>query len=276
MQTMVINHQKFKLPDVEFILSRYDMLTSVIDDKIKLAATDAKRKAKLLKIKRDIDDWLLKVVKPDCDFVRSNLAPRLAQNPNDLVMVKQIFSYMLQGKCTDDPLWIKTAKILFKEEKDFTIGKSLAYRYLSVDSLSLAANYLEQTLAVAPTKRDSSEINFYQGSLATKQGDKSGARNLFLTAVRLDKDRKEAYERIGDLYIGSFNECAQKQRQADDRAIYIAAFNYYLKAGNQRKMNLAKQSFPSKEDIFVVNYRAGDKIKVQCWINEEVVLQTRD
>ena len=38
----------------------------------------------------------------------------------------------------------------------------------------------------------------------------------------------------------------------------------------------AKASFPSMEEIFELDYKRGDKVKVACWINEETINRTRN
>ena len=41
-------------------------------------------------------------------------------------------------------------------------------------------------------------------------------------------------------------------------------------------MNGAQERFPSKEEIFIMNYTDGQKMDIDCWINVSVTLQTRD
>ena len=276
MQTVVVNKQKFNMLSDNQIVSRYDKLTKLTNARIKAVSTDTKRKASLTKIKKDIDTWLFKVIKPDCDFVRAKLAPEFNNNPADSIIAKRIFTYMLQGKCTEDPLWLKAALVVYENEKDFVLAKNIALRYFAMDSLAVSSKYFDSALNDAKNQTDSAEVYFYKGAAEAKRNQKEKSREYFLKAAQLDKTKKEAYEKIGDLYMDSFKECANLERQADDRAIYIAAYQYYVRSGNARKMAIAKQSFPSREEIFVFNYHIGDKMKINCWINEEVTLMTRD
>jgi len=275
MQTIVINRQKFKTPDDEGILLRYELLTKLTESRIK-SNTNSKQKPKLVKTRKDIDEWLFKVIKPDCEFVKSNLAPRFHQNPTDLMLAKRVFSYMLQGKCTEDPLWLQAGEAIFKQEKDFGLGKNIGLRYLTLEKIPEAEDYFNTSLALAPNRKDSADISYYKGLIKSKQSDNQQARHYFVACISMDSSRRDACERIGDLYVSSFEQCAKKERQADDRAIYLAAYDWYAKAGNAKKMAMAKQLFPSREEIFVVNYEKGDRIKVGCWINEEVSIITRD
>lgn len=276
MQTIVVNKRKYNSLSDDQIIHRYETLIKLTNSRIKTVGTDNKRKASLMKTKKEIDNWFFKVVKPDCDFVKSKLAPEFQKNPTDSVLAKRIFSFMVQGKCTEDPLWLKSAIVVYQHEKDFVLAKNIALRYFTMDSLIVANHYFDSALEVSMNRPDSAEAYFYKGAIEAKRNQKIMSREYFLKSVQLDKTRKEAFEKIGDLYMDSFRECAKLERQADDRAIYIAAYQYYARAGNANKMAMAKRSFPSREEIFLLNYHAGDKIKINCWINEEVSLATRD
>ncbi len=112
-----------------------------------------------------------------------------------------------------------------------------------------------------------------QGSNEARKGDKVQARALYRQAA--DMGNKEGYEKIGDLYQNSFGECAKKESYAEDRLIYIAAYEVYAKAGNQQKMAQARAQFPSTGEIFELNWTEGEAKIVQCWVNESVILKTR-
>ena len=276
MQAVKINALKFKSLNEEQILQRYDLVSAVIDAKIKKAQSEAKPVDKLKKTKDDVDAILITMVKVDCDFVRKNLAPKFKQNPNDIVLAKKIFGFMLQGKCTDDPLWLEAGEAIHTTEKDFGLAKNLGVRYLTVDNVEKADFYLSEALGLAGTPSEKADILLLQGSIASKKGSKGDARELYRQAAAADPSNKDAFEKIGDLYFNSFNDCSKKENQADDRAVYLIAYDYYAKAGATQKMSAAKASFPSKEDIFLVNYTAGQSIRVACWIGESTTIRTRD
>lgn len=276
MQTIKINALKLKALNEEQILQRYDVVSAVIDAKIKKAQSEGKPVDKLKKTKDDVDAILITMVKVDCDFVRKNLAPKFKQNPSDIVLAKKIFGFMLQGKCTDDPLWLEAGEAIHVVEKDFGLAKNLGVRYLTADNFEKAEYYLGEALGLAQNNTDKAEILVLQGGIAARKERKSEARELYRQAAAADPSNKAAYEKIGDLYYQSFNDCSKRENQADDRAVYLLAYDYYAKAGDSQKMGMAKASFPSKEDIFLVNYTAGQSVRVGCWIGESTTIRTRD
>jgi tetratricopeptide (TPR) repeat protein len=279
-QTVRLNALKFKKMSDTEILERYDKLNEIIDAKIKKAQSEGKPADKYQKYKDDIDAILISMVKVDCDFVRTNLGPKFKQNPNDIGLAKKIFTFMLQGKCTDDPLWLEAAEAVHKDPngtKDCGLAKNLGIIYMSKDDFDKAESFLKEAQGICTVGKDKAEVLLYMGTLAARKGNKNGARDLYRQAASTDSEiAKEAYEKIGDLYWNSGTDCAKKVNQADDRLVFLLAADYYQRAGNGKKAAMAKEAFPSREDIFLVNYQVGDSKKVECWINESTTIRTRD
>jgi tetratricopeptide (TPR) repeat protein len=183
---------------------------------------------------------------------------------------------MLKGKCTDDPLWLEAAEKLHSVEKDFGLAKILGLRYLSLKDEEMSGKRFAEALDLAKTPSDRADILGLQGHLEQMKGDYSKARELYLKAISLDAGKKEFYERIGDLYLNSFEKCKKEKSKAEDRFIYLVAYDMYQRAGETHKMADAKAAFPSREEIHDINYQPGDKIIVTCWINEETTIRTRN
>jgi tetratricopeptide (TPR) repeat protein len=278
MNTILANFVMLKNVPDDQILSRYDKIQNVIDTKIKDATQKGKTAdvEKLKGYKSTIDDLLIKMVKVDCDFVKKNLEPKFKQNPGDVALAKKIFGFMLQGKCTDDPLWLEAGEAVNKVEQDFGIAKNIGLKYLSAGNEEKAEQFLKEATQLAKTPEDKSEALIGLGAIEAKKGNKSGARDLFRQAAAANPGNKEAYEKIGDLYSNSFNDCSKKKSMAEDRLIYIAAYEMYQKAGDAQKMANAKAQFPSTAEIFELNWKEGEAKQISgCWINESVILKTR-
>jgi tetratricopeptide (TPR) repeat protein len=259
------------------ILSRYDKLSAVIDAKLKKALEENKTGDvdKYKAIKANVDDKLAKMVPITCAFVKKNLEPRFKQNPTDVVLGKKIFEFMLKDKCTDDPLWLEAAELVHKTSPEFALAKVLGAKYLQTKNFDKALPLLNEALTLAKTPADKAEINVLLGDNENQKGTKSIAREYYRKAIAADPTNKDGYEKIGDLYYFSFAECSKKQSLAEDRLVYIAAFEMYSKAGNQEKMKSARGQFPSVTELFELNWKEGESKKISCWVGETVTLRTR-
>ena len=276
MQAVQANRVMLKNLTDEQILERYDKIISIANAKLKAyeAAGKAKSAAKIKEYIGVVDELLIGMVKVDCNFVKNNLEPKFRKTPGDVPLAKKIFTFMLQGKCTDDPLWLEVGELINKTEPDFGLAKNMGLKYMGNDNYEKAEQLLKEALDLATTPEDKGEILVYLGSIQAKNNNKVAARDYFRKAI--EAGNKEGYEKIGDLYYSSFNDCKKGVNMAEDRLVYIAAYNMYARAGANQKMAQAKSQFPSKEEIFLFNWKVGDTMRVSCWIGETVTIDTRD
>jgi tetratricopeptide (TPR) repeat protein len=135
-----------------------------------------------------------------------------------------------------------------------------------------AEKYFNQ--AITLTEDPGNKADMYMQIGTMKSG--STARDYYRKALASDPTKREAYAAIGYLYYQSFEGCAGKADIVKDRATFLAAYDMFERAGNNKMMEAAKEQFPSKEEIFTYNYTTGDNISVDCWIGESTVIRTRD
>jgi hypothetical protein len=279
MQVLVIYQNKVKPPlSDEQILTKYEKIVSIIDAKIQKAQSEGKPIDKYATMKTQCEELLMKIVKIDCAFVKKNWEPKYRQNPKDLVLAKKIFAFMLQGKCTDDPLWLETAEAIHAGgEKNCGLAKNLGKIYMSKENYEKAAQYLKESQELCTEAADKGEILILRGQMEAVNGNKSNARDLYRQAAQADASlQKEVFEKIGDLYLTSFDACKQLKSKVDDRLVFLVAYDYYQKAGNSKKMAQAKENFPSVEEIFTEGVEKGSSKSVGCWIGESTTIRTRD
>jgi tetratricopeptide (TPR) repeat protein len=260
------------------VLTRYDKLVEIVDAKIQDAQSKGKPVDKLQKMKEDLEQLLLNTITINCDIVRSKFVPKFKANPNDIDIARKIFTFMLKDKCTDDPVWLEAAEAVYNSgEKNCGLAKNLGIIHLSKENYDKAEKFLKEAQSICTEGSDKAEILLYLGSVEARKGNRSGAREFYRQAAAADAGTaKQAYEKIGDLYLNSFDVCKKLESRVTDRLVSLIAYDYYAKAGDSKKMAIAKDGFPSKEEIFTENIENGSKVTVGCWIQEATTIRTRD
>ena len=264
-----LTHEELTLDDV-FV--RYDKITSILDYKSEIGEDVAR-------IKDFVDKILTETIPEgiDCNFVTETMAPKYHENPQDLVMAKRIFGFMLSGKCMDDPLFIEVAMEIQRQEPTYGIGyKLIGKKCFSQKDYECAETYFIQAIGLTSNNEEKVEVYIDLGKLMAVQDQKVESRNYYREVIEMDAENKAAFEGIGSLYYNSAPDCAEQKSKVEDRLIYIAAYNMYKKAGNTTMMQASKEQFPSVEDLFKLDLQKGTTMTVGCWINEVVILQTRD
>jgi tetratricopeptide (TPR) repeat protein len=252
------------------IFERYFNITDVID--AKAARGDAVPKS----IADFVDKMLLDLVPQiDCSIVIKDFGPKFEANP-DINMAKKIFKMMLTGKCTDDPLALKAAKMVDDNEPSYGIKIFIAGRAVQNNDMATAISYFEQALPLTDENVKKGDIYLKIAKLKGGQGMKSTAREYAQKALDVDPSLSDAYKYIGDLYMNSFDDCASKSDIVQDRAVFIAAYDMYRRAGDGSAMAKAKAQFPSSEELFTASYEVGQQMRVNCWINTTITLDRRN
>ncbi|MAZ41604.1 MAG: hypothetical protein CMB93_02335 [Flammeovirgaceae bacterium] len=254
----------------EKVLDIYTRLMDVLDGQIAASS----KPASLERVAKNMDKLLTLTIDLSCDYVESLLGPKLAET-GDIKVASKIFKLMLQNKCTDRPLAFEAAKIVNQNSPDFAISKFLASRASKGDDRQGAIQYYNQALALTEEATKKAEIYLSLAKIDYKAGLKGSARSNCRRALSADPSMSEAHVLIGNLYLSSFDECKQGEFKTVDYAVFIAAYNAFQKAGDYGNMKKSEALFPSITDIFTEEYTEGQSIKIDCWINESVILQKR-
>ena len=258
----------------EEIINIYSAITEALSNQRARAKSETTKK----KIDASIDtvDKLLTATKVEisCEFVETRLGPKLEET-GELNMAKKIFQLMLTGKCTDSPLAIKAAGVIQKNEPTYTIAKFLAQKNIQDNKNEEGINFYEEAARLTDDNVEKAEVYVSIAKIQAKNSQKATARNSARRALSYDPGYSDAYKLIGDLYMGSSEECNQGESRVDDRAIFIAAYDQYKRAGYGPGMANAKAQFPSIEEIFSEGKEEGESITIGCWINTTVTLERR-
>jgi tetratricopeptide (TPR) repeat protein len=254
----------------EKVIDIYTQITDILDE----MRTKGQNVAAIDRISEAVDKMLSSAVDLNCDFVESILGPKFETEP-DVKSAKKIFSLMLTGKCTDRPLAVAAAKLVNENEPSFGITKFLAVRASSEGNIEEAMAYYSQSIDLTDENIKKAEIYMGMAKLAANEGDKVGSRSNARKSLAFDPSNKEAYSLIGNLYMGSFDDCKKGEKKTDDYAVFLAAHKMFKLAGDSEAMSKAKKLFPSIEDIFNDEYAEGQSFQVGCWINETVSIERR-
>jgi tetratricopeptide (TPR) repeat protein len=227
--------------------------------------------------KSNVEALLVAMELINCEFIDNTLGPRLAADPTNLVLAQQIFKYSVQYKCLSSETFLMALEAIDSDNPTFSTSQVRAMRYMQNKEYDKAQPVLEKALTLAENDAQRAEVQFDLAKVHAQAGRKSSARSAAIEAAKLDPEMSaDAYTMIGQLYMGSFNDCKGGESRAKDYSIFIAAYNAFQRAGNSEGMRDARARFPSKEELFTEGKQVGETINTGCWIGETVTLATRD
>ena len=254
----------------EEILAIHDKVNKMLDD----AAADG---TDVSSQRATLETLLVAMELIDCDFIENTMGPKLAADPSNEALADQIFKYSVQYKCFSSKSFLQALEIKHAKEPSFSTSQVIAMRYVQDDKLAEAEEMWKQALTLAENDAQKAEGHMELATIYAKQGKKSAARNEAKEAANIDSSRTaDVYSMIAGMYMNSFNDCKGGVSVIKDRAVFIAAYNAYQRAGDSKGMAQARAQFPSKEEVFTEGMQVGQSLSTGCWVGETVTLATRD
>ncbi|SMG43263.1 hypothetical protein SAMN05661096_03004 [Marivirga sericea] len=254
------------------IIAIYDQVQDILDE----MQASGESAQKIQKARDYIEKLFNASVTIDCNVIDQQFYPKFIEDGKQLEDAERIVKFALAGGCTSSDSFIDAAKVVQKNTPEFGLSRLIALKSKSNGNLDEANKYFQEALKYTEDNIKKADVYIELTDIASKQGNKAQARTYAYNALDADPSRKEAYTLIGDLYLKSYPDCKGGEDVVKDRAVYIAAYEMYQKGGDANRMGVAKEQFPSNEDIFNYDYEVGDEVKVGCWIGETVQVRIRD
>lgn len=290
------------------VINVYQELSEVLDDNIKVLAEtvaqleEAKATAeeagddsgiagfdkqiekseKSININKGVKNNLDNLFQPfaSCEDLIKVFSAKMAENPNDVTLLKRITTILDKKECTDSKLFLEAAVKLNELEPSPEASYSLGLKFFKDRKWNDAATFFEQA---TKTENNDRKYRAYRnlGMCYQNMGSMSRARDIFRRAAQVDPTNGEPYLLIGMLYAES---AKQFNDEIERGAVYSAAVDKCNRAKTidpscaERANSLIRAysgAFPSMETIFFNDYNEGQSFNVGGWIGETTTIRAR-
>ncbi len=289
------------------VIENYQMLSDVLDDKIKVlveeeaqlveskeqaeTANDSETVASLNnqidKIDKNITNF--KSVKGNidnmfqpfasCEDLIKVFTAKMGERPDDVDLLKKITIILEKKECSDSKLFLDASMKLYELEPTPESAYNLGVKLFAEGKFGQAATYFEQATSAENIERVYKAYrNLAYCYMNTKSYSKS--REAARKAASKDPTAGEPYIIIGTLYAMSASDCGSGDFEG--RVAYWAAVDKFERAKqidpsvSSRANELIRTyspHFPTRENIFFNDYAEGQSYTVGCWINEKTTIR---
>ncbi len=272
---------------IEFEVKNYtNKRNAYLDEEVEVKAMSSKDARKLKsynsylsaydKIAGSIDTKL--GTRDNCE----NLIPLYSRDfeefKNDGVGLQRAMNRMYAKECNDDPLFVKIVEQKNALEPNADTAFYLGILKDKAGKSSEALTYYNQAVDLESDNFEKSKILYKIATNFKKKGRYGQARTYYMKVLRANPSMGRAHLAIAAMYAKSANNCGTDN--FSKRAVYWLASKEAAKAGRidpTMKKNAAKSianyeaKAPTKSEIFSSG-RAGQVIKVECWIQRSVTV----
>lgn len=196
---------------------------------------------------------------------------------NDGIWLQRAMNRMYTKGCTDDPLFVK----IVQQKNHLEPNASTAY-YLGIlkekeGNWKEAVGYFNQAVDLETDSFDKAKRLSSLASKYRKKGSYGQARSYYRKALAKNPSLGSAHLAIAQMYAKSAKNCGKDN--FSKRAVYWLAIQEARKAGRvdpslkgvANTIANYKAKIPTRSEIFSTG-RAGEVIKIGCWINRSVTV----
>ena len=218
-----------------------------------------------------------------CENIETIFSKKLAENPNDELIVSQAFNLMARTKCSSDFFFMVGEKY-YAMHPSSGVAMLLAQSFQDIKNFDKANQYLREALAVETNAVEREKLFVRIGILEMSINNFAQAVEAFREAQAINPENAHAPFFLAQCYVNGAKGCEGLQKDA----IYWVAYDLIqkalplLEAQDPDRIDAANQlatayraAFPTKEECFFNELAEGSSYTVNCGFAHGVSTRVR-
>ncbi len=256
----------------EDVANNYQITSSIIDKDLVKDATSEKYKT----AKSMVDQLFQTSGAADCEALIALYEPQFETISKDVDALKKMLRVLDKQDCTDSELFAKASEKLYELEPSAEAAFNMARLFVKRDDFAKAKEYYQNAISSETDKELLSKYYYELGMFTlVKESNFQQSRNYARKSIDNNPNFGPAYMLMGDIYAQYAKHYGEND--FEHQTMYWLAVDYYEKAKKvdpdvfanaNSKINIYKQYFPDKENMFFQGYQEGQTYTFGSWINE--------
>lgn len=215
----------------------------------------------------------------DCESLQAIYAPKVEANKADLAYLKKVIDIMKMMRCTESEAYLQAAFYVYKIEPTADAATGVAYQAYKKGDIDGAVKFFDEAINLETDKVKQAEKAYAAAVALTSAKKLSQARTYAQKAISFNENYGAPYILIANLYATSPN---WSDEGALNKCTYFAVIDKLQKAkavdpsaAEEANKLIGRYSahVPQAKDLFMLGYKAGDRITIGGWIGETVTIR---
>lgn len=248
------------------------------DDAIAAENNEAKKK-NLQAIKDNLVAMFINSGVADCESLQNIYGPKVEESKTDSVFLKKALSILKMMKCTESPVYFAASDYLYKINPSADAAVGVAYMYYKKGDFDSAVKYFDEALNMETDNNKKSEMAYATAAALWQAKKLSQARTYAQKAISFNENYGEPYILLAQMYGSNPN---WSDEPALNRCTYFVVIDKLQRAKavdpsvtdkvNELISTYARHT-PQAKDLFMLGYKAGDRITIGGWIGESTTIR---
>ncbi|WP_373726440.1 tetratricopeptide repeat protein [Bacteroides heparinolyticus] len=248
------------------------------DDAI-AAETNEQKKAVLQTIKDNLVAMFVQSGVADCESLQNIYGPKVEENKTDSAFLAKTVAILKMMKCNESEVYFKASDYLYRVNPTADAAVGVAYMYYKKGDYNMAVKYFDEALDMETDNGRKAEMAYATAAALMQAKRLSQSRMYCQKAISYKENYGEPYILLAQLYASNPN---WNDEPALNKCTYFLAIDKLQRAkavdpsvaerANELIASFSRHT-PQAKDLFMLGYKAGDRITIGGWIGETTTIR---
>lgn len=277
---MVVALNRYNKEEIskEVMVNIYSSISDALAEQVE-KETKEDKKAKIADAATAVEELFVTSSAADCKSIIDVFSPKFEADPTNVELAKKIVNLLRKGnsdECKLSDLYMRAAIVMYENEKSSAAAHAIGQAYFKRGESGKAEQYYNEAISLEEDGAKKADMYYELGLLYfTNMNNYAKARQAARSALSADPNCGKAYMLIGKVYAAGGKDCGESA--FEKKSLYWLVVDQFQKAKNvdpslasDANQLIARYSehFPSEQDAFWVDMKAGQTVTIGCWINE--------
>ena len=215
----------------------------------------------------------------DCESLQNIYGPKVEANQTDLAYLKKVIDIMKMMRCTDSDAYQQASFYVYKIEPSTEAATGCAYQAFKKGDIEGSVKFFDEAINLETDNVKKAEKAYAAASVLASAKKLSQARSYAQKAISFNENYGAPYILIANLYAMSPN---WSDESALNKCTYFAVIDKLQRAKSvdpsvaeeaNKLIGRYAAHTPQAKDLFMLGYKAGDRITIGGWIGETTTIR---
>ncbi|WP_291529710.1 tetratricopeptide repeat protein [Bacteroides sp. UBA939] len=275
---MSLNKLKIDANHKEQFIQDYLTVSEYADEAV-AAEENAAKKANLQQIKANLEAMFINSGTADCESLQNIYGPKIEASQSDSTYLKKAISVLKMMRCTESEAYFQASYYMYKINPTADAATGCGYMSYKKGDYEAAIKYFDEGLNLETDAEKKAPLAYTVAAILLDAKKLSQARSYVQKAISYKEDYGNAYILLAQIYASSPN---WSDESALNKCTYFVVIDKLQRAkaidssvtdkANELISTYARYT-PKAEDLFMLGYKAGDRITVGGWIGESTTIR---
>lgn len=215
----------------------------------------------------------------DCASLQGIYGPKVEENKTDLEYLQKVISVMKMIGCTEEEAYFQASYYSYQIQPTADAAAGCAYMAYKKNDYDATVRFFDEAVKLEEDNLKKADFAYRAAAVLYSAKRFSQARNYAQKAINFNPNYGEPYLLIATLYASSpkwseepvLNKCTYFL--VIDKLQRAKALNPELASEANRLIGTYSAYTPAASDLFMLGYKAGDRITIGGWIGESTTIR---